>query len=49
MAGIAGAIVSHPFTVVSIRQVLDTQIKPEWRRGYSENVVKAVNELIASG
>ena len=27
MAGIAGAIVSHPFTVVSIRQVLDSQIK----------------------
>ena len=49
VAGIAGAVVSHPFTVVSIRQVLDTQIKPEWRRGYSDNVVKAINQLFASG
>jgi hypothetical protein len=49
MAGIAGAIVSHPFTVVSIRQVLDTQIKQEWRRGYSEGPIKAINQLVASG
>ena len=49
VAGIAGAVVSHPFTVVSIRQALDTQIKPEWRRGYSDNVVKAINQLFASG
>lgn len=49
IAGIAGAIVSHPFTVVSIRQALDTQIKPEWRRGYSQSAFKAVNELLASG
>ncbi len=43
VAGIAGAIVSHPFTVVSIRQALDTQIRQDWRRNYSENVLAAVN------
>ena len=40
---------SHPFTVISVRQALDTQIKPEWRRGYSQNVFKAFNELLVSG
>jgi solute carrier family 25 oxoglutarate transporter 11 len=49
IAGIAGAVVSHPFTVVSIRQILDTQIKSEWRRNYSEGVVSAINQLNASG
>ncbi len=49
IAGIAGAIVSHPFTVVSIRQVLDTQIKKEWRRNYSGNVFEAVQQLMTSG
>lgn len=38
IAGIAGAVVSHPFTVVSIRQILDPQIQSEWRRNYSSNV-----------
>lgn len=38
IAGIAGAVVSHPFTVVSIRQILDPQIQNEWRRNYSSNV-----------
>lgn len=48
-AGAIGAVVSHPFTVVSIRQILDTQTKPEWRRNYSEGAFQAVNELKASG
>lgn len=49
IAGIAGAIVSHPFTVISVRQALDTQIKPEWRRGYSDNVFQSIKQLFASG
>jgi len=48
-AGAIGAVVSHPFTVVSIRQILDTQTKPEWRRNYSESPLQAINELKASG
>lgn len=38
IAGIAGGIAAYvttPFTLVSIRQILDTQIKKEWRRNYS--------------
>lgn len=49
IAGAVGAVVSHPFSVVSIRQILDTQTKPEWRRNYSEGVFEALNELKASG
>ena len=48
-AGAIGAAVSHPFTVISIRQILDTQTKLEWRRNYSEGVFDALNELKASG
>ena len=49
LAGVIGAVIAHPFTVISIRQILDTQIKVEWRRNYSDNVMSAVNELKASG
>ncbi len=49
VAGTAGAIASHPFTLVSIRQQLDTQINPDWRRNYSNNPIEAVNQLRASG
>ncbi len=49
MAGAVGAAVSHPFTVLSIRQILDTQIKQEWRRNYSEGVFEAIGQLKASG
>ena len=49
VAGAVGAVVSHPFTVVSIRQILDTQTKLEWRRNYSEGVFEAVSQLKASG
>ena len=48
-AGAIGAVISHPFTVVSIRQILDTQTKPEWRRNYSESPLQALNELKATG
>lgn len=48
-AGAIGAVISHPFTVVSIRQILDTQTKVEWRRNYSESPLQAINELKATG
>jgi len=38
IGGIAGgfaAFVTTPLTLISIRQILDTQIKTEWRRNYS--------------
>lgn len=37
VAGVAGAVISHPFSVISIRQILDGQINPEWRRNYSSS------------
>jgi solute carrier family 25 oxoglutarate transporter 11 len=49
LAGALGAIVSHPFTVVSIRQILDGQINKEFRRNYSPSVLEAVGQLRASG
>lgn len=49
VAGAVGAVVSHPFTVVSIRQILDTQIKQDWRRNYSSSPLEAVSQLRASG
>jgi len=48
-AGAVGAIFSHPFTVVSIRQILDGQIDKEFRRNYSPSVFEAVGQLKASG
>lgn len=49
ISGAVGAVASHPFTVVSIRQILDTQTKVEWRRNYSQNVFEAIGELKAAG
>ena len=37
IAGFSGglaAFLTNPFTLISIRQMLDPQIKPEWRRNY---------------
>jgi hypothetical protein len=39
IAGFAGgfaAWITTPFTVINIRQILDSQIKPEWRRNYTD-------------
>jgi hypothetical protein len=49
VAGAVGAAVSHPFTVVSIRQILDTQIKQDWRRNYSSSPLEALSQLRAAG
>jgi hypothetical protein len=49
VAGAAGAVVSHPFTVVSIRQILDSQINKEWRRNYSSSPLEALGQLRAVG
>ena len=49
ICGAVGAIVSHPFTVISTRQILDGQIPKEWRRNYSSNLSQALGELQASG
>jgi len=49
IAGAVGAAVSHPFTVLSIRQILDGQVKAEWRRNYSSSLTEALSELKASG
>lgn len=49
IAGAAGALVSHPFSVVSIRQIIDPQINKEWRRGYSSSPLEALGQLRASG
>lgn len=49
IAGAIGAYVSHPFTVLSIRQILDIQIKQEWRRNYSSSVFDALGQVKASG
>ena len=38
---------SHPFTIVSIRRIINPNIKIKWRRGYSKNVSKALNQLFA--
>ncbi len=37
ISGFAGgfaALVTTPFTLISIRQILDSQTRPEWRRNY---------------
>lgn len=47
LGGAAGGIAAYlttPFTLISIRQILDTQIKPEWRRNYS-GVSSAMQQL----
>ena len=49
VAGVAGAVVSHPFSVISIRQILDGQINPEWRRNYSSSPFEALSQLRAAG
>ena len=39
IAGFSGglaAFITTPFTLISIRQILDSQIKPEWRRNYGK-------------
>ena len=38
------AYITTPLTLISIRQILDSQIKPEWRRGYKK-VGTALNTL----
>ena len=38
ISGISGglaAFISTPLTLISIRQILDTQTKVEWRRNYN--------------
>ena len=38
IGGIAGGVAAYlttPFTLVAIRQILDTQIRKDWRRNYS--------------
>lgn len=37
-AGAIGTAVAHPFTVISIRQILDNQIDKSFRRNYSSSV-----------
>lgn len=47
IAGLSGgvaAFVTTPFTLVSIRQILDSQTKPEWRRNY-QGVGAAITKL----
>ena len=47
IAGFSGglaAFITTPFTLISIRQILDSQIKPEWRRNYSK-IGNALNSL----
>lgn len=37
IAGVSGGIAAYvttPFTLISIRQILDSQTRPEWRRNY---------------
>ena len=39
IAGFSGgvaALITTPFSLISIRQILDSQIKPEWRRNYGK-------------
>jgi hypothetical protein len=48
-AGAVGAVVSHPFSVISIRQILDGQINTEWRRNYSSSPLEALGQLRAAG
>ena len=47
LAGAVGAYVSHPFTVLSVRQILDIQVKPEWRRNYG-SLQEGYNKLSAA-
>ena len=47
LSGTVGGIAAYlttPFTIISIRQILDTQIKPEWRRNYT-GVSSALQQL----
>lgn len=49
IGGIAGGIAAYvttPLTLISIRQIIDTQIQQEWRRGYS-SVSSGLNALKA--
>jgi hypothetical protein len=44
MSGGIAAYVTTPFTLISIRQILDSQTRPEWRRNY-ESVGGALTKL----
>lgn len=47
IAGFSGglaAFITTPFTLISIRQILDSQIRPEWRRNYG-NLSNAISAL----
>ena len=51
LSGLAGGVagfLTAPFELVSVRQILDTQIKPEWRRNYA-SIVEGANRLRAGG
>ena len=43
-SGGVAAFLTTPFTLVAIRQILDSQIKPQWRRGYTK-VGNAISSL----
>lgn len=49
ISGFAGGVAAYlttPFTLISIRSILDSQIRPEWRRGYGNvSLVDAVKSL----
>lgn len=47
LAGFSGGVAAYvttPFTLISIRQILDSQIRPEWRRNY-QGVGDGLNKL----
>jgi hypothetical protein len=47
IAGFSGGIAAYvttPFTLISIRQILDSQTRPEWRRNY-EGIGSALTKL----
>jgi hypothetical protein len=47
IAGFSGGVAAYittPFSLISIRQILDSQIRPEWRRNY-DGVGSALTKL----
>jgi hypothetical protein len=47
IAGFAGGIaawITTPLTLINIRQILDSQTRPEWRRNYTD-VSSALSSL----
>lgn len=48
-AGGVAAAFTTPFTLVSIRQILDGYIKKEWRRNYSDSALTAFKEVMKEG